>query len=200
MKKLMLITVILYHGFSFSQDTTQVKHTKKIIQLLDKVNVINDEHLNNKEQVINKSKIDDLMLKIESINKEQISNQKDDKQDSLHAIIHYLQLSNQQKDSLIASLKTQLEKQKTYNPSVVPNTEKQQRSYTHNYIVLGAYQIKSNAEKQAYKLHNYQVEIIPAYANKLHYVVYKLKLKEKIEPTLNKFRNQIEPNAWHLSL
>jgi hypothetical protein len=200
MKKLMLLTVILYHGFSFSQDTTQVKHTKKIIHLLDKVNVINEEHLNNKEQVINKSKIDDLMLKIEAINKEQVVSQKEFNQDSLNKIIQFLQSSNRQKDSLIASLKIQLDKQKTYNPSPLPITEKQQQSYTHNYIVLGAYQIKANAEKQAHKLQNYQVEIIPAYANKLHYVVYKLKLKEKIEPTLNKFRNQIEPNAWHISL
>ena len=82
----------------------------------------------------------------------------------------------------------------------MPISEKKQRSYTQNYIVLGAYLIKSNAEKQASRLHNYQVEIIPTYTNKLHYVVYKLKPKEKIETTLNKFRNQIEPNAWYLSL
>ena len=199
MKKLIVFSILFYNGFTFSQDTTHVKHTQKISDLLNKVQVINEEKLNNKKQVINKSKIDGLMLKIETINKEQTIIPTTNNQDSLLAIIHYLQSINRQKDSLIASLNTQLEKQKTYNPSV-PISEKKQRSYTQNYIVLGAYLIKSNAEKQASRLHNYQVEIIPAYTNKLHYVVYKLKPKEKIETTLNKFRNQIEPNAWYLSL
>jgi hypothetical protein len=200
MKKLIVFSILFYHAFTFSQDTTHVKHTQKITKLIDKVQVINEGKLKNKKQVVNKSKIDDLMLKIETINQEQEIIPITNNQDSLLAIIHSLKSSNRQKDSLIASLKIQLDKQKTYNPSSLPITEKQQRSYADNYIVLGAYQIKANAEKQAHKLQNYQVEIIPAYANKLHYVVYKLKPKEKIEPTLNKFRTQVEPNAWYVTL
>ena len=52
---------------AFGQDTTQVKQTKKISNLLDKVKVISNEHIDNKEQVNNKSKIDGLMFKIDKI-------------------------------------------------------------------------------------------------------------------------------------
>jgi len=199
MKKLIFVFAIFYHVFSFSQDTTQVKHTQKINTLLDKVNVINNKHLNNKEQVINKSKIDDLMLKIETINKVDSSSSVEVNVDSLTTIINFLKSSNRQKDSLIASLKLQLEKEKN-NTQKANISDKQKKSYNYHYIVLGAYQFKANAEKQATKLHNYQVEIIPAYANKLHYVVYKLKPKEKIDATLNKFRLQVAEDAWYIAL
>ena len=53
MKKLIVFSILFYHGFTFSQDTTHVKHTQKITKLLDKVQVINEGKLNNKKQVIN---------------------------------------------------------------------------------------------------------------------------------------------------
>ena len=198
MKKLIVFSILFYNGFTFSQDTTHVKHTQKISDLLNKVQVINEEKLNNKKQVINKSKIDGLMLKIETINKEQTIIPIANNQDSLIAIIQFLKSSNLQKDSLISSLKIQLEKQQEINPTYT-STGKNITINTHKYIFLGAYRFKKNAEIQMYKLRNYNVEMTSTHKNKLHFVVYKLNSKEKIKATLDKFRNQVEPNAWYIS-
>jgi hypothetical protein len=198
MKKLIVLGILFYHGFTFSQDTTQVKHSEKISNLLNKVNVINEGQLNNKEQIINKSKIDELMLKIEALHIEQKKLINENQQDSLFEIIEFLKSSNQQKDSLISALKTQLSQQKS-NIQPYTVTTRTQNSYSHKYIVLGAYQIKSNAEKQVSKLRNYNLELIPTHTNKLHYVVYKMKQHEKINETLHKFRNQVDQNAWYIS-
>ena len=51
MKKLIVFSILFYNGFTFSQDTTHVKHTQKISDLLNKVQVINEEKLNNKKQI-----------------------------------------------------------------------------------------------------------------------------------------------------
>jgi hypothetical protein len=199
MKKLILLLIVFYQGFCFSQDTTQVKHTEKISNLVKKVNGINEEHLSNKEQVMNKSKIDGLMLKIESIKKEEIVTSKERTKDSLLLIIQNLNSINLQKDSLIASLKKQLSNPIIYNQEISNTTSKQLNNNPHKYIVLGAYQYKSNAENQVKKLREYDVEMTSTYWNKLHYVVYKLKSKEKIATTLSKFRNKVEPNAWYIA-
>ena len=201
MKRLVFLSVIVYQSFSFAQDTTQVNHTKKITKLIDKVHVINEGNIKNKEQVLNKSKIDGLMLKIETINKEQnkIADSKEYNMDSLHAVIQLLNSNNLQKDSLIATLKKQLESQKTYYQANTSTLIKKPNNITHKYIVLGAYLYKSNAEKQVDKLRDYDVEITSTYLNNLHYVVYKLKSKEKIANTLTKFRNKVEPNAWYIA-
>lgn len=201
MKRLVFLSVIVYQSFSFAQDTTQVNHTKKITKLIDKVHVINEGNIKNKEQVLNKSKIDGLMLKIETINKEQnkIADSKEYNMDSLRAIIQLLNSNNLQKDSLIATLKKQLESQKTHNQANTSVLTKQPNNITHKYIVLGAYLYKSNAEKQVDKLRDYDVEMTSTYLNNLHYVVYKLKSKEKIANTLTKFRNKVEPNAWYIA-
>ena len=201
MKKIIVFSILFYHGFTFSQDTTHVKHSQKISNLLDKVQVINEGKLNNKKQVINKSKIDGLMLKIETINNEQqkIATSKEYNMDSLRTVIQILNSNNLQKDSLIATLKKQLESQKTSNQSYTTVLTKQPNSISHKYIVLGAYHYKSNAEKQLDKLRDYDVEMTSTYSNNLLYVVYKLKSKEKIKATLDKFRNQVEPNAWYIS-
>lgn len=201
MKKLIVFSILFYHGFTFSQDTTHVKHTQKITNLLDKVQVINEGKINNKKQVINKSKIDSLMLKIETINNEQqkIATLKEYNLDSLRAVIQILNSYNLQKDSLIATLKKQLESQKTSNQSFTTVLTKQPNSISHKYIVLGAFHYKSNAEKQVSKLRNYNLELIPTHTNQLHYVVYKMKPNEKINTTLHKFRNQVDPNAWYIS-
>jgi hypothetical protein len=201
MKKLVFLSVIAYQSFSFAQDTTQVNHTKKITKLIDKVHVINEGNIKNKEQVLNKSKIDGLMLKIETINKEQnkIATSKEYNFDSLQVVIQLLNSNNLQKDSLIATLKKQLEYQKTSNQSNTSVLTKQPNSITHKYIVLGAYRYKSNAEKQVDKLRDYDVEMTYTYLNNLHFVVYKLKSKEKIATTLSKFRNKVEPNAWYIA-
>ena len=198
MKKLIVLSILFYNGFTFSQDTTHVKHTQKITNLLDKVQVINEGKLNNKEQVINKSKIDELMLKIESLHIEQKKLINENQQDSLFEIVEFLKSSNQQKDSLISALKTQLSQQNT-NIQPYTITTKIQNTYSHKYIVLGAYLFKANAEKQVSKLRNYNVEIIPTHSKKLHYVVYKMKASEKINATLQKFRNQVDQNAWYIS-
>lgn len=201
MKKLVFLSVIAYQSFSFAQDTTQVNHTKKITKLIDKVHVINEGNIKNKEQVLNKSKIDGLMLKIETINKEQnkIATSKEYNFDSLQVVIQLLNSNNLQKDSLIATLKKQLEYQKTSNQSNTSVLTKQPNSITHKYIVLGAYRYKSNAEKLVDKLRDYDVEMTYTYLNNLHFVVYKLKSKEKIATTLSKFRNKVEPNAWYIA-
>ncbi len=201
MKKLIVFSILFYHGFTFSQDTTHVKHTQKITNLLDKVQVINEGKINNKKQVINKSKIDSLMLKIETINNEQqkIATSKEYNLDSLRAVIQILNSYNLQKDSLIATLKKQLESQKTSNQSFTTVLTKQPNSISHKYIVLGAFHYKSNAEKQVSKLRNYNLELIPTHTNQLHYVVYKMKPNEKINTTLHKFRNQVDQNAWYIS-
>ena len=201
MKKLVFLSVIAYQSFSFAQDTTQVNHTKKITKLIDKVHVINEGNIKNKEQVLNKSKIDGLMLKIETINNEQqkIATSKEYNFDSLQVVIQLLNSNNLQKDSLIATLKKQLEYQKTSNQSNTSVLTKQPNSITHKYIVLGAYRYKSNAEKQVDKLRDYDVEMTYTYLNNLHFVVYKLKSKEKIATTLSKFRNKVEPNAWYIA-
>ena len=201
MKQLIIFSIIFYNGFTFSQDTTHVKHTQKISNLLDKVHVINEGKIDNKKQVINKSKIDGLMLKIETINNEQqkIAASKEYNLDSLRAVIQLLNSYNLQKDSLIATLKKQLESQKTNNQSYTAVLTKQPNNISHKYIVLGAYYYKSNAEKQVDKLRDYDVEMTSTYLNNLHYVVYKLKSKEKIATTLTKFRNKVEPNAWYIA-
>lgn len=201
MKRLVFLSVIVYQSFSFAQDTTQVNHTKKITKLIDKVHVINEGNIKNKEQVLNKSKIDGLMLKIETINKEQnkIADSKEYNIDSLRAVIQLLNSNNLQKDSLIATLKKQLESQKNHYKANSSVLTKQPNRITHKYIVLGAYHYKSNAEKQVDKLHDYDVEMTSTYLNNLHYVVYKLKSKEKIANTLTKFRNKVEPNAWYIA-
>ena len=201
MKQLIIFSIIFYNGFTFSQDTTHVKHTQKISNLLDKVHVINEGKIDNKKQVINKSKIDGLMLKIETINNEQqkIATSKEYNFDSLQVVIQLLNSNNLQKDSLIATLKKQLEYQKTSTQSNTSVLTKQPNSITHKYIVLGAYRYKSNAEKQVDKLRDYDVEMTSTYLNNLHYVVYKLKSKEKIATTLSKFRNKVEPNAWYIA-
>ena len=173
MKKLVFLSVIAYQSFSFAQDTTQVNHTKKITKLIDKVHVINEGNIKNKEQVLNKSKIDGLMLKIETINNEQqkIATSKEYNFDSLQVVIQLLNSNNLQKDSLIATLKKQLEYQKTSNQSNTSVLTKQPNSITHKYIVLGAYRYKSNAEKQVDKLRDYDVEMTYTYLNNLHFVV-----------------------------
>ena len=201
MKKLIVFSILFYHGFTFSQDTTHVKHTQKISNLLDKVHVINEGKIDNKKQVINKSKIDGLMLKIETINKEQnkIADSKEYNMDSLRAIIQLLNSNNLQKDSLIATLKKHLESQKTHYQANTSTLIKKPNNITHKYIVLGAYLYKSNAEKQVDKLRDYDVEMTSTYLNNLHYVVYKLKSKENITTTLTKFRNKVEPNAWYIA-
>lgn len=201
MKRLVFLSVIVYQSFSFAQDTTQVNHSKKITNLINKVHVINEGNIKNKEQVLNKSKIDGLMLKIETINKEQnkIADSKDNNLDSLRAVIQLLNADNLLKDSLIATLKKQLESQKNTPQSNTIVVTKQPNSTSHKYIVLGAYQYKSNAEKQVNKLRDYDVELTSSYLNNLHYVVYKLKSSEKIITTLTKFRNKVEPNAWYIA-
>ncbi len=201
MKRLVFLSVIVYQSFSFAQDTTQVNHSKKITNLINKVHVINEGNIKNKEQVLNKSKIDGLMLKIETINKEQnkIADSKDNNLDSLRAVIQLLNADNLLKDSLIATLKKQLESQKNTPQSNTIVVTKQPNSTSHKYIVLGAYQYKSNAEKQVTKLRDYDVELTSSYLNNLHYVVYKLKSSEKIITTLTKFRNKVEPNAWYIA-
>ena len=201
MKQLIIFSIIFYYGFTFSQDTTHVKHTQKISNLLDKVHVINEGKIDNKKQVINKSKIDGLMSKIETINNEQqkIAASKEYNLDSLRAVIQLLNSYNLQKDSLIATLKKQLESQKTTNQSYSAVLTNQPNNISHKYIVLGAYRYKSNAEKQVDKLRNYDVEMTHTYLNNLHFVVYKLKSKEKIATTLSKFRNKVEPNAWYIA-
>lgn len=201
MKRLVFLSVIVYQSFSFAQDTTQVNHSKKITNLINKVHVINEGNIKNKEQVLNKSKIDGLMLKIETINKEQnkIADSKDNNLDSLRAVIQLLNADNLLKDSLIATLKKQLQSQKNTPQSNTIVVTKQPKSTSHKYIVLGAYQYKSNAEKQVAKLRDYDVELTSSYLNNLHYVVYKLKSSEKIITTLTKFRNKVEPNAWYIA-
>lgn len=200
MKKLALLSVILYQSFSFAQDTTHVNHTNKITKLIDKVHVINEVNIKNKEQILNKSKIDGLLLKIETINNEQQKNNSlNDNLDSLHNVIKLLNSSNLQKDSLIASLKKQLEYTKTANQFQTNSLTVDQKNNANKYIVLGAYHFKSNAEKQVNKLRNYDVELTSSNLNSLHYVVYKLKSKEKIATTLTKFRNKVEPNAWYIA-
>lgn len=201
MKRLVFLSVIVYQSFSFAQDTTQVNHSKKITNLINKVHVINEGNIKNKEQVLNKSKIDGLMLKIETINKEQnkIADSKDNNLDSLRAVIQLLNADNLLKDSLIATLKKQLQSQKNTPQSNTIVVTKQPNSTSHKYIVLGAYQYKSNAEKQVNKLRDYDVELTSSYLNNLHYVVYKLKSSEKIITTLTKFRNKVEPNAWYIA-
>lgn len=201
MKKLVFLSIILHQSFSFAQDTTHVNHTNKITKLIDKVHVINEVNIKNKEQILNKSKIDGLLLKIETINNEQQKSTilNDDKLDSLRTVIQQLSSSNIQKDSLIASLKKQLEYTKTANQFPTNSLNVDQKNNTNKYIVLGAYHFKSNAEKQVNKLRNYDVELTSSNLNSLHYVVYKLKSKEKIVPTLSKFRNKIEPNAWYIA-
>ena len=189
MKKTIIFASFLISNLLFGQDSTQVKHTHKISKLLEKVHIISAEHIDNKEQVINKSKIDE--IKTEKPNE---TNAK--KQDSLIAVINSLQSINFQKDSLIIALKSQLIKQQQ---TISLNPSKNSPKNIHNYIVLGAYLIKSNAEKQVRNLQQYQLEIITIPSGKLHYVVYSLKSNEKINPILFKFRKQIEPNAWIIS-
>lgn len=194
MKNTLIILSFLTAQIAFGQDTTQVKQTKKISNLLEKVKDISNEHIDNKEQVINKSKIDGLMFKIDEIKTEQPIVNSSEKQDSLLSVITSLQKSNFEKDSLIIALKNQLTKQQPNQ-----NTSKLTPKTTNNYIVLGAYLNKSNAEKQVRNLHKYHLEIVSLPSGKLHYVVYSLRTNEKITPTLFKFRNQIEPNAWIIS-
>ena len=196
MKKSVFFVSFLISNSLFGQDTTQVKHTQKISKLLDKVQVISSEHIDNKEQVINKSKIDGLMFKIDEIKTEQPAVTSSKKQDSLLAVISSLQKSNFEKDSLIQVLKIQLTK-----PSQQANTNsnKAVSTKTSHVIVLGAFLVKANAEKQAKKINQLGVEIVSIPNGKLYYVVYKLKSNEKITPTLFKFRKQIEPNAWIIS-
>ena len=200
MKKLVFLSVILHQSFSFAQDTTHVNHNNKISKLIDKVHVINEVNIKNKEQILNKSKIDGLLLKIETItNQQQKTTALNDNLDSLHNVIKLLNTSNIQKDSLIESLKKQLEYTKTANQFPTNSLTIEQKNTTNKYIVLGAYHYKSNAEKQVKKLRDYDVELTSSNLNSLHCVVYKLKSKEKIVPTLSKFRNKIEPNAWFVS-
>ncbi len=197
MKKTMIFASFMIANSLFGQeDTTRVKHTVKISKLLDKVQVISTEHIDNKEQVINKSKIDGLMFKIDEIKTEQPVTISSKKQDSLLAVISSLQKSNFEKDSLIQALKIQLTK-----PSQQANTNsnKAVSTKTSHVIVLGAFLVKANAEKQAKKINQLGVEIVSIPNGKLYYVVYKLKSNEKITPTLFKFRKQIEPNAWIIS-
>ncbi len=195
MKKTLFFVSFLISNSLFGQDTTQVKHTHKISKLLDKVQVISSEHIDNKVHVINKSKIDGLMFKIDEIKTEQPTFSSK-KQDSLVAIINQLSVLNLQKDSLIQALKIQLTK--PFQQSNI-NTNKTITTKPSHVIVLGAFLIKSNAEKQVKKINQLGVEIVSIPTGKLYYVVYKLKSKEKIQPTLLKFRKQIEPNAWIIS-
>ena len=193
MKNTLIILSFLITKIAFGQDTTQVKQTKKISNLLDKVKVISNEHIDNKKQVINKSKIDGLMFKIDKIKTEQPTFSTK-KQDSLVAIIKQLSALNLQKDSLIQALKIQLTK--TSQQSSITSNKTVITKPSH-VIVLGAYLIKSNAEKQVKKIIQLGVEIETIPTGKFYFVVYKLKSKEKIKPTLLKFRKQIEPNAWY---
>ena len=195
--KIASLTFVLFIGnlLSAQTDSSQVKHTNKISNLLNKVHAISEKNIEHKHQIINKSKIDSLMFRIDGIKTEQPVPISSKKQDSLIAIINSLQSISLQKDSLILALKNQLEIQQLSNH----NYSKPSPKKTNNYIVLGAYLIKSNAEKQVRNLQQYNVEIVSIPSSKLHYIVYSLRPNEKITPTLLKFRKQIEPNAWIIS-
>jgi hypothetical protein len=119
--------------------------------------------------------------------------EKSSKFDSIYKLYNDLKVINLQKDSLIATLKSRLEKQQQ---TTLTNSNSSIR--TKNYIVLGAFLQKNNALNQLNKLKPYHVEMIPV--GRLIYIVYTLKSNEKITPTLLKFKKQIEPNAWIISL
>ena len=170
--KIASLTFVLFIGnlLSAQTDSSQVKHTNKISNLLNKVHAISEKNIEHKHQIINKSKIDSLMFRIDGIKTEQPVPISSKKQDSLIAIINSLQSISLQKDSLILALKNQLEIQQQSNH----NYSKPSPKTTNNYIVLGAYLIKSNAEKQMRNLQQYNVEIVI-----VHVLPYPIALPDK---------------------
>ena len=195
MKIFSCILLIVIGNYVFSQrDTVQINHSHKISNLLNKVNSISEDNIEHKHIIVNKSKIDSLMYRIDEMKVPPIQTiEKSSKFDSIYKLYNDLKVINLQKDSLIATLKSRLEKQQQ---TTLTNSNSSIR--TKNYIVLGAFLQKNNALNQLNKLKPYHVEMIPV--GRLIYIVYTLKSNEKITPTLLKFKKQIEPNAWIISL
>ena len=186
--------LLIAHSLFTQTDTSQVKHTHKISNLLHKVHSISEKNIEHKHQIIKKSKIDSLMFRIDEIKTEKPIQISSAKQDSLLVVINTLKNNILEKDSLINALKIQLTKQLNAPSNLSINKTK----HPKNYIVLGAFLQKSNAQQKLANLRTYHVEMVTV--GKLNYIVYSLMPNEKINPTLRKFRNQVEPNAWYISL
>ena len=193
MKIVSFILVLFISNTLLSQkDTSSIIQKNKISKLLDKVHIISETNIEHKHQIINKSKIDSLMFRIDVLKTEQPKSTT--KQDSLEIVINTLKNNLLKKDSLINELKTQLSKQLNTTSLQKNNDSKKIK----NFIVLGAFRYKNNAQQKIIMLRSYNLEMMTV--GNLYYVVYTLKPNEKIQPTLLKFRNKIETNAWIISI